>query len=126
MPDHDKLAEMLKYKRDTAPKTVIWTQSDTVLKRFYWLEAPTPVNGGHIEASVVENTITIKADKQDKLVLWLDAGLVDLSKPVTVEIAGGKKQVFAPKQSLETYCMGLEQTADPRLTAPVRIEISLK
>jgi hypothetical protein len=125
VPDHDKVAEMLKFQRDAWPKFVVWTQSDTVLHRFYWIEAPNPVNGGHIEANVTGNTITIKATKQDKLALWLDQGLVDLNKPVTVEVAGGKKQVFKLKPSLETYCRGIEQTADPHLSAPVRITISI-
>ena len=125
VPDHDKLAEMLPYKRDAWPKIVVWTQSDTVLKRFYWLEAPNPVNQAHIEAAVVGNTITIRADKQEKIALWLDAALINMSKPVTIDVIGGKKQVIRLKTSLETYCLGLEQTADTHLTAPVRVEISL-
>lgn len=126
VPDHDELALLLKYKRDTAPPKVVWTQSDTVLKRFYWLEACAPVNEGHIEASVVGNTITLKADRQNTVALWLDAPLVNLRKPVTINVVGGKSQTFMPKPTLETYCLGLEQTADPHLSAPVRIEVSLR
>ena len=80
VPDHDQLAEMLKYKRDAWPKTIVWTPSDNVLKRFYWLEAPNPVTQAHIEAKVTANTITLKADKQEKLALWLDAALVDIKQ----------------------------------------------
>ena len=126
MPDHDELAVLLKYKRDALPSKVVWTQSDNVLKRFYWLEAPAPINEGHIEASVTNNVITLKADKQDSIALWLDAPLVNLQKPVTVSITGGKTQTFALHPTLETYCLGLEQTADPHLAAPVRLEVSLK
>ncbi len=125
VPDHDELAELLKNTRDTRPDFVVWTQSDNVLKRCYWVEAPEPVNGGHIEAKIVKNTITLKAQKQTKLTLWLDDKLVDMKKPVTVEVEGGKPQVFHLKPSLETYCQGLEATADPHLTAPTRIEVSL-
>ena len=125
VPDHDQLAEMLKTTRDTHPDFVVWTQSDTVLKRSYWVEAPAPVKDGHIEAKIVGNTITVKAQKQDKIALWLDDKLVDLKKPVTVEVEGGKKQVFRLKPTLETYCQGLETTADPQLSAPVRVEVSL-
>ncbi len=126
VPDHDELALLLKYKRDAAPQKVVWTQSDTVLKRFYWLEAFAPVNEGHIEASIVGNIITLKADKQDKVALWLDAPLVNLQKPVTINVVGGKSQTLARKPTLETYCLGLEQTADPHLAAPVRVEVSLR
>ena len=128
VPDHDKLAEMLQYKRDAWPKQIVWTQSDNVLKHFYWIEAINPVAHGHIEAKVEGNTITIKTEKQDKLALWLDSTLVDLKRPITVEMVGDnnqivKKQVFKVKPTLETYCLGLEQTADPHMAAPVRIAL---
>ena len=125
VPDHDKLAEMLKYKRDSWPKSIVWTQSDYVLKRFYWLEALEPVNDGHIEATVDHNKITIKTDKQTKLALWLDQDLVDLKRPILVEFASESKstRTFKLQTSMETYCLGLERTADPRLAAPVRIEV---
>jgi len=126
VPDKDELATLLKNKRDAAPQKLVWTQSDTVLKRFYWLEALAPVEGGHIEATVSGNTITIKADKQERIALWLNASLVDMSKPIKVEVIGGKSQTFTLKPSLETYCLGLEQTSDPHLTAPVRVEVNLK
>jgi len=127
VPDHDKLADMLRYTRSSQPKTVVWTQSDAVLHRFYWLEAPEPVNTGHIEATVDGNRITIKADKQTRVALWLDEGLVDLKKPVSIEVEGSGRhpQVVKLQPSLETYCRSLEETADPKLSAPVRVLVSL-
>jgi hypothetical protein len=122
VPDHDKLAEMLKYNRDAWPKQLVWTQSDSVLKRNYWIEAPEPKTGGHIEAVVDGNTITIKTENQTELALWLDQSLLDLSKPLTV-LLNGKTRKIKLTPNLETYCEGLEQTADPKLAAPVRIEI---
>lgn len=125
VPDHDELAEMLKSSRDTHPDFVVWTQSDDVLKRCYWLEAPAPVKQGHIEAKISGNSITVKVQNQTKLAFWLDDKLVDLKKPIVVNVEGSKKQTFRPKPSLETYCAGLEATADPNLTTPIRIEINL-
>lgn len=125
VPDHDVLADMLKRPRNAFPKHVVWTQTDTILKRFYWLEAPNPVEEGHIEAKILDNTITIKARKQERIAFWLDTDLVDVKKPVTVIVNGGKKQVFTLKPDLETYCEGLEKTADVRLATPYRIEIDL-
>ena len=126
VPDHDKLAEMLKYKRDPWPKFVVWTQSDNVLKRSYWVETLTPVNGGHIEAKVEGNKISVTTDKQDQIALWLDEGLVDISKPITITFEGSNRhpQTVRLQPSLETYCLGLERTADPRLAAPVRLLVS--
>jgi hypothetical protein len=126
VPDHDELATMLKSsERDAWPKFVLWVQSDTVLKRFYWVEALSPVKMGEIKAKVEGNTITLEAKQQDNVALWLDSSLVDLKKPVTVDVVGGKSQVFEVKPSLEAYCTGLETTADPHLAAPVRIILSL-
>ena len=42
VPDLDKLAEMLKVARKPHPASIVWAQSDDVLKRCYWIEAPHP------------------------------------------------------------------------------------
>jgi hypothetical protein len=123
--DKDKTAEMLKADpRNSWPKRVIWVQTDDVIKRFYWIEAPKAADHGRIEASVDGNTISIKAENQPDIALWLDSPLVDLAKPVTVKLAGGASKTLTPKPTAETYCLGLEQVGDPRLAAPVRIEVS--
>ena len=125
VPDHDFLAEMLKSKREAWPKQLVWTQSDNVLKRFYWLEAIAPVEGGHIEARVEGNQITLKMRKQEKVALWLDDTLVDLSKGFRIDVEGGLTDLLIKQNpTLETYCQGLEQTSDPHLAAPLRYEVT--
>ncbi|MGP0063671.1 MAG: transglutaminase domain-containing protein [Isosphaeraceae bacterium] len=126
VPDRDKVAEMLNSVRSTHPDRIVWSQSDDVLKHFYWIEAPKPDPAGHIEASVRDNTITLKADHQDEVALWLDAPLVNLARPVIVEIEGGHREVLKAKLNPETFCVGLEQRGDPKLSAPARVLISLK
>jgi hypothetical protein len=118
----DKIAELLKYTRNAAPKRVIWVQTDDVLKRFYWLEALKPADKGRIDAAIEGNTITLKTEGQGDIALWLSASLIDLTKPVTV-VRDGKKKVYKVKPSLTTFREGLEQTADPALSAPVRIVV---
>ncbi len=118
----DKTAELLKYTRNSAPKRVIWVQTDDVLKRFYWLEAVKPIDKGRIDAAIEGNTITLKTESQGDVALWLSDSLVDLSKPVTV-LRDGKKKVFRVKPSLATFREGLEQTGDPALSAPVRVVV---
>lgn len=123
--DKDKTAEMLKAApRNPWPKQVVWIQTDDVLKHFYWIEAPKAADHGRIEASVEGNTISIKTENQNDVALWLDTPLVDLARPVTVNLAGGASQTFTPNPIAETYCLGLEQEGDPRLAAPVRIKVS--
>ncbi len=120
--EKDKVAEFLKYTRQTAPKRVIWTQTDDRIRRFYWLEALAPKDKGRIDASVEGNTITLTTEGQGEVALWLSSALVDLSKPVVV-VRDGKKQEFKVKPSLATYCDGLAQTGDPALAAPVRVVV---
>ncbi len=123
VPDRDKVAEMIQAgPRDPWPKRVVWVQSDDVLKHFYWLEAPGPKDGGRLEVEVREgNTVAVKAQGQDQIALWLDPSLLDLSKPVKVEIEGGQAQTFTPRPDLETFCKGLDERGDPRLASSVRI-----
>ena len=126
VPDRDKLAEMLKEgRRDPWPKQLVWVQSDHVLQHFYWIESPKPVEGGRVEATVDGNQITITAEKQEQLALWLNAKIVDLTRPVTVTVNGGKAETFHPKPTLENYCLGLDERADAELAAPVRIALTL-
>ena len=126
VPDHDVLADMLKYRRNPWPSHIVWSQSDTVLHRFYWLDAPRPNPKGHIEAIVSGNTIVINSLNQDKVSLWLDQSLVNLNKPVTVKVAGFKDQKFVLHPNAETFCEGIMETADPRLAAPVKVEVNLQ
>ena len=65
-----------------------------------------------------DNTITLKADHQDESPSGSTRPLVDLTKPVTVEVSGARPQTFTLKPNLETYCLGLEERGDPRLAAP--------
>lgn len=141
VPDRDKVAELMQFTRDVWPKHLVWAQSDNVLKRFFWIEAENPSNQGQIEAIVTGNMIIIKAMKQEKLALWLNQSLVDLKKPILVQVSDASRQeksdpvkkirdevkrslqrrVFQVRPDLETFCLGLDQTADPFMAAPVRI-----
>ena len=104
----------------------MWAQSDNVLHHFYWIEAPDPADSGRIEATVKDNAITLKTDHQDQVVLWLDSPLVNLASPVTVTRPNGPALTITPRPNVETYCVGLEERADPRLAAPTRIVVDLR
>jgi poly(3-hydroxybutyrate) depolymerase len=121
VPDRDMVARMLKEGvRSPWPGHVVWAMSDDVLNHFYWLEARRPDPKGRIQAAARDNTITLKTEHQDEITLWLDSALVDLARPVIVE-RNGRSKTFTPRPSAETFCEGLEQRGDPRLTAPVRV-----
>jgi transglutaminase-like putative cysteine protease len=126
VPDRDKVAELLASPpRDVRPKHLVWFPTDNVLARQFWLEAPEPADGAHVEAVADGNTIRLKPEGLKSVALWLDSDLVDLDKPVTIEVEGGDSETVTPEPSLETYCLGLEKWGDPKLAAPVRIPVEL-
>ncbi len=126
VPDRDKVAEMIQAgPRDHSPKRLVWVQSDDVIHHFYWIEAPKPADKARVEGSIEGNTVKLKAQGQDQLALWLDSSLLDLGKPVTVEVAGGKTRTITPRPNVETFCEGLEGRGDPFLAAPVRVLIDV-
>ena len=73
-----------------------------------------------------DNVITLKGEHQDEVALWLDAPLVNLAKPVTINGPHRQAQTITTRPNVETYCVGLEDRADPRLAAPVRIAVDLR
>jgi poly(3-hydroxybutyrate) depolymerase len=125
VPDRDKLAEMLTSgKREARPDRVVWVQSDDVLKHCYCVESIRPADSARIDASVRDNTVTLNTEGQDAVALWLDSPLVDLSRPLTIVRDGRPPEVRTmPRPSAETYCRGLELRGDPKLAAPVRVEV---
>ena len=112
VPDRDKLAEMLKAGSAPCPDRLVWAMSDDVLKHFYWVEAPRPDPIGPDRGTVNDNTITLKTEHQDEVVLWLDSPLVDLARPVVVE-RDGRRETFTPRPSPETFCEGRRCAAIP-------------
>jgi poly(3-hydroxybutyrate) depolymerase len=127
VPDREKVGEMIRSgPRKPWPKKVVWVQSDGALRHHFWIEASRPADRGRVEASVAGNTITVKAEGQGNLTLWLDRPLVDLAKPVTIEVVGAKTTTVTPKPSLETYCLGLEERGDPRLAGVVKVDLDLE
>ena len=71
-----------------------------------------------------DNTITLKTEHLDEVVLWLDAPLVDLSSPIVVTLSGASALTSTRRPNVGTYCTGLEERGDPRLATPLRIEVN--
>jgi hypothetical protein len=127
VPDRDMVAEMLKSGvRNPHPDRLIWAMSDNVFEHFYWLEAPHPSTSGRVAASAHDNTITLKAEHQDEVALWLDSSLVNLDRPITIESDGGRRRVIKAKVNPGTFCVGLEERGDPKLAAPARVSVELR
>lgn len=120
--EKDRITKLRPHRRNSFPTKIIWTQSDDVIHRFYWLEALKPVDQGRIEAEISGNTFTLTTKNQGEIALWLPLHKIDYSKPIIV-IRDGKRHEFMGKPNLETYAQGLEQTGDPDLATGTRIVV---
>lgn len=127
VPDRELTAEFMKSApRNLWPKRVIWKQTDTVLKRFYWLEIDSPKEGGSVDATVDGNTISLTlGGGLEEAALWLSPKLVDFSKPVSVSVNGGPAKLVSTVGTMATYCDGVEKTGDPEMATGVRVVVSI-
>lgn len=126
VPDRDKVAELIRFRRNAGPDKLVWSQSDDVVRHHYWLEAGRPIDDGQIIAWRKGNKVTLdKADKQSELTLWLQPSQLDLSMPIEVVVPGGTVFLVTPKPNMEDFCASLESRGDPDLAAPIRVFLGL-
>ncbi|GMV88276.1 MAG: hypothetical protein AMXMBFR81_12070 [Chthonomonas sp.] len=126
VPDRDKVAELIKFRRNASPEKLVWSQSDSVVRHHYWLESGRPAEDGLIVAEIRGNKVTIsKAERQAELTLWLQPDRLDLARPIEVVAPGGKSLLSMPKANLEDFCASLESRQDPELAAPIRVFVGL-
>ncbi len=120
LPDRDKIRELYPRVRDPLPRRVTWAVGETV-RSFYWLHLPAP-QGGEIEAEVEGNEVRLRSENVKFLHLYLDERLVDLRKPVGIEV-NGQRRVQSLRASVKTLCETIEERGDPRLMFTVRVEV---
>lgn len=114
LPDRDKLAELLPLRRNPVPRALSWEQTDGVIRDFFWVGTDTPAKGQMIEASCATNRVTIVTKNVRSAHVSLDARLVNLGKPVTLEVNGKTREVRVQPR-LRTLCASLLERGDPDL-----------
>lgn len=96
--DAEALPWMAQFQRDAWPKKIVWKQDDVTHRRFYWLglpEAAAIPDRALVTAEIKGQHIKIKGDLGKQLLLNLSDELLDLDKPITVDV--NKKKVFSGK-----------------------------
>ncbi len=113
LPDRDLIPEMYPTVRNPVPREISWLMTDDVVRDFFWLRVPHPGKGQEILASCQNNRCVITAnEKVTAATVWLDARLVDFSRPVDIELNGSTTtRKFTP--SLKTFCETLARRGDP-------------
>jgi hypothetical protein len=78
---------MAEFRRNPAPKKVVWYQDDVTHDRFYWLSVPAGKarKGATVIATVDGQEIKIeRSSKIETLLIRLDDRLLDLDRPIKV------------------------------------------
>ncbi len=116
LPDRDLLARLVPHVRSALPRQVRWEATDTVVRDHYWLQAPAPRPGRRIDAALDGQRLSVSTGGAGALAAWLDARLVDLTRPLQLVVDGVVSDV-APAPSLRTLCATLQERGDPVLAA---------
>ena len=120
LPDRDQIADMYVAIRNPTPKSLVWEPTDSVVRRFAWLEIPNPSKKQLVEASCQGNRIEMKLTNVEAMNLYLDERLVDFSKPIVVSVNGNEVVNRLLSPSLSALCRTLEERGDPELAFSVK------
>lgn len=120
--DAEALPWMAAFTRRPWPQRVIWFQDDVLHERFYWISLPagTAALGQRFVAEVEGQLVRI-TQAAAPLELRLSDALLDLDRPVIVELEG--RRVFegrVPRSAAELW-RSLEERADPRSASSARL-----
>ncbi len=123
LPDHDELQEMVPLKRHPVPRELTWEQTDGVIQSFYWLHDGHPGKKRELDATCCDNVVTVDVSHTDgPFSVLLDERLVDLARPVTVDVCG-VRTVCPVQPQLAVLCQGIAERADPDLAYTVRLDL---
>ena len=118
---------MAAYKRNPAPKKIVWKQEEVLRNCFYWIEAPQEqlARGKEVLLSIDGSRIVIEKCDYPTLTLWLNDAIVDLDRPVKVEYSG--KTLFEGKLRRSSALMreSLYARNDPGFIFPAKVTVNL-
>jgi hypothetical protein len=124
LPDRDQLASMISAVRTPIPDSIVWEPTDSVVRRFSWLENPEPSKKQLIEATRKGNRFEIKLTGIESLNLYLDERMIDYRKPVVVEVNGKVVLERSMSPSLPVLCRSLLERGDPRFAFASKVALT--
>ena len=112
------------FVRNPAPATIAWEPSRIFHRNFYWLRAERPRMFTRLEASVADNTITIRATNLNGgFGVWMDPRLVDLTKPVTIRVDDQVVFRSRVRPTLSAILESVDDKLDPLMWYPARVDL---
>ncbi len=123
LPDRDFIPQMASAARNPVPAELSWLLTDAVIRDFHWLHVDAPAKKKQILASCRDNRVVVTAGGDvDSVDVLLDSRLVDLSKPVDVELNGATTTIRV-RPSLRTLCETMLRRGDPELAFVASVPI---
>jgi poly(3-hydroxybutyrate) depolymerase len=116
------------HARDPVPAKVVWRQANVTQPRFYWLavDEANRAQGTQVTASYGNGTVVLSAvTGLQRLSLRFTDAMMDLDRPVRVELAG--EELFAGQVTRTIEVMGrtLEERGDPALIFHAELSVEL-
>ena len=104
---------MSEFERDPLPKQIVWHVKDGNQKHFYWLGTQKPEAGKEFVVSRNGQTISIREDRQSRVVLRFNDQMLNLDEPVIVRLEDGGDVIEQNlKRSIATLNTTLQERGD--------------
>lgn len=122
LEDKEAVPWMATFTRNPFPKKVSWHQDDVTHKRFYWIKNDKVKAHTELNSEINGQSVTIKDNMEDKISVLLNDSMMDLSKPITIERNGKKKEGLKAKRTLALIAETLLERGDPSAVYAVELE----
>lgn len=127
---HQRVPQILEWfsakQRNPNPTHIRFLKQNKGLKRCYWLLIGKTTQPAVVEAKIPRpNTIEIKTKHVQQLILFLNEGLIDMTRPVTIHHNGLTHKTVEPKRSLRTLLVSAQFFDDPERLYPCEISLKL-
>ncbi len=118
-----------KQRRQPYPKEIVSVRDADHLSPFFWIaieEAGRLRDGfARIAARITGNRIEVKSDRVGRFILFLNRSLVDLSRPVRVEVNGVKRFEGIVPESVRTMLVEAKRRRDRGMLFSARLPIEV-
>jgi pimeloyl-ACP methyl ester carboxylesterase len=125
LPDREKIRSMYPAVRQPVPRELTWEMTDGVVRDFFWLEVPAPGKQQEINATCRDNRVIVTTRGVSAASVLLDGRLVDLGRPVVVEV-NGRSTNQRVRPALRVLCETMALRGDPALAFSVRVPLPLE
>jgi hypothetical protein len=118
---------MSRFRRDPAPRKIVWHQDDVTHDRFYWLavEPGRARAGSTVVASVEGQEVRIeRLEGVEKLIVRLDDRLLDLDRPVKITVGGKTRFEGRVPRTIAGLAETLQGPGDPKLAFPAEVAVT--